>query len=345
MDLPQAELKRIKIRMETPFADFCERRRNQFLTDLATITGCPENEIVNVTFRAGCVIFEGDLDSNAIDRLLALYKERGSGSESLELHALLSFLEEYAVSKMTDDLEICVQIRKTRKIGNAKPMAILVHGWNGDSGSFGKMPEYLRELTKFDVEVYPLLSSWWKHSPSIYFIARNLDNWIRLKAEGRELSLIAHSMGGMVVRRLMTMQRELPTSFERLVRNLTFIAAPQNGAALASIARHIPLLQSVQLDELAPSSPVLFEVNAQWDKWVRRNVPTLCTMRSIFGTADQVVSVNDARGLDPEAVPILGADHIGIVKPSRVDDEVVQTIAMFLRDSGFSKTPHESLHQ
>lgn len=337
MENPERLLEGIKIRMELPFASFDEHHRREFLGDLATITGCPENEIENVRFRPGCVIFEGDLDAKAIERLITLYKARAQVDDSQELSALLGFLAKYAVSSLTDDLEIRVQIHTTRKSGDAKPVAVLVHGWKGDSTTFGNMPEYLRTLVNCDVEVYPFSTALFAHSPSILFIARNLDNWIRNNAEGKKLALIAHSMGGLVVRRLITMQKEVPTGFDGLVKNVTFIASPQNGAVLASIGQKVPFLRSVQLDELGPSSPVLFELNAQWDRWVRCNVPANCTVRSIFGTADNIVSANDARGLDPEAVPILGAGHIDIVKPAKSDDEVVLTLARFLRESGFGE--------
>ena len=42
-----------------------------------------------------------------------------------------------------------------------------------------------------------------------------------------------------------------------------------------------------------------------------------------------------SRALDPEAVPILGAGHIDIVKPERDSDEIVLTIEQFMREAGF----------
>jgi len=340
VDIPQPVAKGLKIRMELPFSEFGEDRRRRFVSDLATITGCPTDQITNIRFSPGCVIFVGDLDAAAVERLLDLYKGRANADDSQELRALNAFLEEYSVSKVTDDFEIRVQIRTSKKSGDAKPVAVLVHGWNGDSATFGAMPEYLRASVDCDVKVYPFSSSWWKHSPSILFVARNLDNWIRNNAAGCELAFVAHSLGGLVVRRLMIMQDEVTAGFERQVRNITFIASPHNGATLASIGRHVPVLKSAQLDELSPGSSVLFDLNAQWDKWLQRNVSGRCTVRNIFGTADKVVSNNEGRGLDPEAVPILGAGHIDIVKPAKEDDEVVLTVARFLREAGFPSAAH-----
>lgn len=332
------KLARIRIRMELPFSEFDEVRKKQFLDDFVMLTGCPADQVAGVTFRSGCVIFEGDLDSAAVERLVELYRSREAEEQSPELKELIGFLEKYSVSRLMDDLEIRVHVRTSKKSEPDRAVVVLVHGWSGDATTFGSMPEFIRLAIGCDVGVYPYPTSWWKHSPSILFVARNLDNWIRNNAPGSLLAFVAHSLGGLVVRRLLVMQSDLASSIERQVKSVTFVASPHNGATLASLASHVPALRSAQLDELSPNSAVLFELNAGWDRWIRRNVPAHCHVRSMFGTADAIVSANDARGLDPEAVPILGAGHMDIVKPSKAADEVVQTVNRFLGEAGFGAT-------
>jgi hypothetical protein len=48
-----------------------------------------------------------------------------------------------------------------------------------------------------------------------------------------------------------------------------------------------------------------------------------------------VVPAADAASDDIEAVPILGAGHSDIVKPSGPEAEIVTTLARFLREAGF----------
>ncbi|CDG84417.1 esterase/lipase family protein [Janthinobacterium agaricidamnosum] len=328
----------ITVVMRRMFALFDEEERRSFIDDLSLLTGCLPEDMLNLSFRPGCVIFQGDLDAVAVGRLLALYGAMSDDYHSPEVERLQAFLEKHGVSKIAASLELTVHLPQSSAATEQKPLAVLVHGWNGDGNSFGKLPHYLEQLVDCEVAVFPYASSWWKHSPSIYFVARSLDNWTGRKAEaGRKIAFIAHSMGGIVVRRLMLLQGELPGGgFERQVRGITFIASPHNGAVLASLGRQIPGLKSVQLDELSPNSSVLFELNIQWDQWVRSNVPACCKVRSIFGTADAIVSVNDARGLDPAAVPILGAGHSDIVQCASEEDEVVLTVLQFLRHAGFS---------
>jgi pimeloyl-ACP methyl ester carboxylesterase len=144
---------------------------------------------------------------------------------------------------------------------------------------------------------------------TIYHIARNLENWIRNLGPNKSILFVAHSMGGLVVRKLITSQIYCSDPLDKMVRHITFIASPHNGTNWATLAHKIPFLQKAQLGALIPTSPFLLELNDNWQGWSAKNVPRSCAARSIFGSADDVVPVGSAACFDAVPIPLLGKGH------------------------------------
>jgi len=324
---------RLRIRMERPFGGFGQKEKEEFLKDLSHITGFPKNKFRSIKFRPGCIIFEGDLDIEAARRICELYEKRKKGISTPEMEELREMLEKYGISDITDDLTIRISIRPVRR--PVEKQIIFVHGWLGDKESFGELPSYLAHKLDCQSSVYEYPTGVWRESPSLEFISRNLDNWIRNHADAKRIAIVAHSMGGLVARKLLISQDWREEPLDKRVKQATFIASPHNGAVLARLLEIIPLLRKAQLSELNPNSPFLIDLNTRWINWWRENVPKFCRIRSIYGTADNIVSATNALGLDPEAVPILNADHTDVVKPRSEKDEIVLTIERFLRESSF----------
>jgi hypothetical protein len=113
------------------------------------------------------------------------------------------------------------------------------------------------------------------------------------------------------------------------------LASPHNGTILANLGNKIPFLKSEQLSDLSDDSPVLFDLNTRWMKWVKDYVPERCKLRSIFGTKDELVTSINAIGDDEDCIPILGRTHVDIVKPTNEEDEVVLTVETFLDETKF----------
>lgn len=330
--LPATQQMRVKITMERSFEAFNRARRDQFLKDLERVSGCPRDQFEKVGFRKGCVIFEGDLESEAVLKLLELFEKRDSTSLPASAR---EFLEEYGIKKVEGGVTLRFQILKRKS--ESKAQLLFVHGWRGEADSFGQLPDFLSSLLGVQFKVYSYPTSLWKPnaSPSVEFISENLDNWMRNHILSERIGIVAHSMGGIVVRKLLVSQYWRSHPLDTLVKQITFIASPHNGAVLSSLINSVPIFKGVQLTDLAPNSPFLFGLNRDWAGWTNKNVPRNCLIRCIVGTSDDVVSVNNARGLDPEAVPILNAGHSDIIRPKSLDDEVVVTISRFMADAGF----------
>jgi PGAP1-like protein len=330
---------RVKITMERSFESFDRVQREQFLKDLERVSGCPRDQFEQASFRPGCIIFEGDLEKEAVLKLLELFAKRDSDDLT---ESSREFLERYGVKKIEGGVTLRVQILR-RKV-EPKAELLFVHGWRGDADSFGRLPEFLSSLLGLESRIYSYPTNLWKPktSPAVEFIAENLDNWLRNNLRSERLGIIAHSMGGIVVRKLLVSQHWRSQPLDAMVKQVTFIASPHNGAVLSALANSIETFKGIQLADLAPNSPLLFALNRDWNGWTKANVPQNCLIRCIVGTLDNVVSVNNARGLDPESVPILNASHSDIIRPIAIDDEVVTTVSRFMVDAGLDES---GLHQ
>ena len=323
--------------MNLKFDSFDEIKRKEFLNDLSILSGCPVDEIDSIKFTSGCVIFDGELDKEAISRLIEFFEKKDLNDAPSEIQDLIEFCEKWSVSNVHSYLRVSLQDSSETKQEKQDASIIFVHGWNGDDNSFGNMPEYVSEKISCKTKIYSYPTGIWSKSPSLEFVARNFDNWIRNNINSDNVAIVAHSMGGIIARRLVALQFERDDRLDKLLRQMTFIASPHNGAVLANIGKYVPTLKKTQLKDLSTDSSFLFALNSDWLKWIDSDMSNECSIRCMVGTDDKVVSVNSAMGLDSNAVPILGADHTNIVKPESPEHEVVKTTIRFLQEAGFEK--------
>lgn len=326
----------LRIRMDRSFSKFSNADREEFLSDLSNISGCPVEEIGHVKFSSGCVIFDGELDREAVERLIEYFEKKNSLVDDTpsQIKDFVQFCEKWSVDSLHSYLRVKIEEEK-KEPETQKDSVVFIHGWRGSEDSFGKMPTYISESTECQTGVYSYPTGIWEKSPSIDMIARNFDNWVRNTVSSKRIAIVAHSMGGLVARRFVSLQFERTDRIDNLVRLFVFIASPHNGAVLGNIGRHVPTFRKVQLNDLSTDSSFLFSLNADWNKWTSSDYSNDSTIRCIVGANDKVVSINSAIGLDPNPIPILDAGHIDIVKPEDQNDEVVVTTSRLLVESGF----------
>lgn len=324
---------RIRIVMERSFDSFSLNDKAIFLNDLSDISGCPTSEFRDIVFKKGCVYFEGRLERSAVDRMLELFQklQKKEHVSSEDIEQFQEFINKHSITNIFD-LRVTIITPSKAKAGQV----FFVHGWNGDAGTFGKLPEYISSNIEAETLIYDYPTGLLRPSYSLDFVWRNLDNWIRNRLESEKIAIICHSMGGLIIRKLVVSQEHRESPLTDRIKQLTFMASPHDGSVLAEIGRHVPGIQKAQFNELSAKSSWLFDLNERWLHWSRNNVPRNCKVRAIVGTDDKIVTINNARGLDPEAVPILGATHTDIVKPKSYDDEVVRTVIRYLKEAGFA---------
>lgn len=326
------EFKRIRIRMQLPFSDFGVTEREIFLGKLANIIGASRDDFSNIVFKSGCVIFEGDLEREAALLLIEYYQKRDAGKLPPEIEGLRELLIEYNIDELVD-LQFTFRISTPSKTREEKHV-VFVHGWRGDKNTFGALPTLIRKELRCKTNIYPYPTGVFTASPSIEFISRNFENWLRRTVQGNQYGMIAHSMGGLIVRRMIVSQYIRDNPLDKNLRIAIFVSSPHDGSALAELGKKVPGIQKNQLIELAANSPFLIDLNERWEHWLKKNVPQSCHVRCVYGTADNVVSTNNARSYDTEAIPILNAGHIDIVKANSGNDEIVRVLRELLIAAG-----------
>lgn len=310
-----------------------------FKEELAKYAGVFEEDIDIKSVKTHCTIIDGFMDRSAIKRIFSLLKSvKNDDSASTELEEFKRFSEKFDVesifyySKQKDE-DSFLQDADDEKKKETKKVYIFVHGWGGSiEETFGSFPMFLTQALGIETAVYGYQSGVWQKNPSIAFIARNLDNWIRNRFENHEIGILGHSLGGAVTRYLTVLQEH---RLDRLtIKHVALLASPINGALLASIANKIPALNSSQLEELRPNSGFLIDLNERWVFWCRNNIPVSCSLTTMYALNDKVVNYTSAIGADPEAIPIMDKGHGSIVKPESKECEVVLTVARTARKAG-----------
>jgi len=324
----------VKLRLEIDFTTFTKSKQREFLNDLAYVAGCPAHEIEILSIERGCVIVRLKLPEKSARKLLKDYMESQGGV--IEAPEFKAFLEKYSIDQLLEQQQYEV-FMTVKKPASGKAL-LFVHGWNGDQNSFGIMPDTLSSACKCDSYIYRYPSGLLKHSPSLAFTANDLANWVKNHIGNKKLAILCHSMGGLLTRRFILNESQSNKSrFDLNIRTIMFFASPHNGVSYASIGKRIIGLSTEQMRELDPNSPMLFQLNTEWPRWVDDHVPNDCRLNSIFGTKDTTVSFSSSIGLSEETVSLTGKDHINIVKPVSLRDEINLTAWRFLREAHFAE--------
>jgi pimeloyl-ACP methyl ester carboxylesterase len=151
---------------------------------------------------------------------------------------------------------------------------------------------------------------------------RDLAEGLRSQLEVRypdykSVMLVCHSLGGLVARKYLV--EEVKRADSRLrVDKLLLYAVPNNGAALAGIAKHISWRHN-QLIQLCRNSELIEELNTDWAKldMIKR-----IAIRYVVAGQDGVVDKQSAihQWGNENVDSILDAGHISVVKPSGLRD-------------------------
>ncbi|WP_148235208.1 esterase/lipase family protein [Parvularcula bermudensis] len=310
------------------FEHFKYNLLDTFIDELAEILGAEPDTITNIKVSYGCVLIEADIDDAAAARLIELVnKFKNEQFDAREVAEFAEFFSKY-------DFKYCTSKKKDqggRKVSKGN-LAIFVHGLTGSSGSFGNMPTYIAQKVDCETMLYEYPSKRLRKSEPIFYVSRNLDNFIRNNKGGySKIILIGHSMGGVILRDLLGQQLQRQVPLDSDIGLACFIASPLNGAWLAKLGKKLPSGVQSQVADLDPNSPYLTHVINQWNAW-RKKGGSVVRVRSLYSQNDTIVDTASAVGDDPEAVPIQNVDHVSIVKPKSPNDEIVETLSRFISE-------------
>lgn len=239
-----------------------------------------------------------------------------------------------------------------------KGAVVLIHGLFGDLESWGNTDEFLQRAlgSDYDVVKYPYQSNAWGRNPSINEIAILLGAWLDTRYPVTEypdlkLFLAGHSMGGLVAKEYILSILRRGRAEELRVKGIVLAAVPNLGAEAAEIARRLPIVGGIQINELRPRKWSAIKqffgfsytstfVAKQHKCWIGRINSTdpyfgptgkaSIDVLVFYAVGDEVVDRESATAAQLGAIPLPGT-HTTIVKPSTEDDQIIKSIGAFIR--------------
>jgi pimeloyl-ACP methyl ester carboxylesterase len=223
---------------------------------------------------------------------------------------------------------------------------VFVHGvfgdatgsWTGSGDSFPRLLADDPELKPLlDVFVFDYFSDHLRDSPSMDAIVSQLSETLsneRVFDDHREVLFLAHSMGGLIVRRFLIENQVLIPK----VPLVFFYSTPSAGADIANVARLVS--RNPQLSALIPleSNDLLQATETEWRVIPAKSRPTsFCAYETQPVDDVMIVSRSSADLLCDRASVGLNADHIQIVKPDNRRDLRYMVFVNALRDSAIPR--------
>jgi CBS domain-containing protein len=202
---------------------------------------------------------------------------------------------------------------------------ILVHGLGGVAdGTWGKFPKFLEMDEDIDYSVVSygyqsphIFKQFYQRAPSILNIANGLltDIKARCDLENDEIILAGHSLGGLVVKKLLLRMKDKKINHK--IRKVCFFDVPHDGSGFANIGKYISF-RNRHLKSLCRDSSELDDLN---DQWVDSELDNALEIMSIVAANDDIVSSSSSKSIfrHHQVETINDVDHKTIVKPESVD--------------------------
>jgi len=162
-------------------------------------------------------------------------------------------------------------------------------------------------------------------------IVNNLSNRLiadKIFSEHREVVFVCHSLGGLIVERLLLKQREL----DRQVRFIYFFGTPQTGVDIAKFGQLLssdPVFRDLAADE---DNEDLQAIDGEW-RAAHLGIPTYCAYETKRLYVARLVDRDSATRNCTETEVAINENHIGMVKPSGVRHDSYLALVNAVRDN------------
>jgi TIR domain/Alpha/beta hydrolase family len=215
----------------------------------------------------------------------------------------------------------------------ASRAVIFLHGFSGDrDDTWDRFPLLLREARAdwdvftlgYDTTFLPDIAGLWSADPDLEVISKLYLTSLEIEPLGdyRELALVGHSMGGLVVQAALTKSAELRARTKKVV----LFGTPSDGLRKANLFA----FWKRQLNNMAAGSPFITGLREDWTQ-LGADLPF--QFLAVAGTKDQFVPPDSS--LTPFAEKyqrVVPGDHLQIVKPNDENSESVRLLLTCLRD-------------
>lgn len=238
------------------------------------------------------------------------------------------------------------------KNSNPNTVVIFIHGVLGDSitsfrseNNQKSWPELLSEDESLGESIHVKSLSYsskpLNNASNINEIStRLLDRLISQEVFNRhdKVVFITHSMGGLITKRMLVqLNLDRPDMYKR-VAGIFFIATPSGGSNLANITSWIS--RNPQFNDMSPEdfNTFLQSTEDDWQSLLKKRndqypfPKAFCVYETLpFGPVKVVPRSNVQMGCDERPVAF-DRDHISIVKPSSVKDDIYEYVATKIKN-------------
>ncbi|WOI37408.1 hypothetical protein R1T43_19810 [Alteromonas sp. CI.11.F.A3] len=216
---------------------------------------------------------------------------------------------------------------------------IFVHGLGGKvDKTWGNFPQYLidditisHKVIEYGYTSPHLVKQFFKSGPTILNIANGLLSDIKAQCnlENDEIVLVGHSMGGVVIKRLLVRLSKL--GLKHNIKKICFFDVPHGGSGLANIGKYIAL-RNRHLRSLVNNSS---DLDALDEDWVDQKLSEQLNILSIIDANETVVSSVSSKSMFRyhQIETINDVNHSTIVKPSSENETVVLLLKSFIKNS------------
>jgi pimeloyl-ACP methyl ester carboxylesterase len=220
-----------------------------------------------------------------------------------------------------------------RRRQGGKSVIVFIHGFSGDAAeTFDKFPMILEKQTPIDgwdvfsvgytTTLLPGTRGLWSSAPDLPKLAIYLKTQLTIPplSEYDHVTILAHSMGGLVVQRALL---DDPRLADRIHQLLLF-GTPSGGLKKASVmARLLGPLFSRQVGNMGHDSEFITTLRAAWSDKFEPDSPF--GLYVVAGDTDQFVP--ESSSLEPfpkDLWRVIAGDHLRIVKPQDADHQAVR---------------------
>lgn len=208
-----------------------------------------------------------------------------------------------------------------------------IHGLSGNpKKTWGKFPALLQEAFGADYSIahldYESPSKWlfWKSGPTLFNIAEALILKIQQKCnlENDEVTLIGHSNGGIVIKKLLL--RLEVKEIRHNISKICFLDVPHQGSGYA-IPGKVLNPRNKHLNSLSLNSTELTEIN---DFWLLNDYHKKFEVLNLVAEVEDVVSASSSRFCYANSLVVPGTNHSSISKPLNSECTVVEKVTEFI---------------
>ena len=234
----------------------------------------------------------------------------------------------------TDSANI-IEVRKT----DNKTAIIFVHGFGGDAGeTWGNFPTFIKEdeaLKGWDIysvgyntSLLPDIQGIWSSNPNVTALAgffRTLIN-DRFGLSYKKISIIAHSMGGLVTQRAILDLMKLEED-DTVVHSVVLFGTPSGGLKNARLGKGI----NKQVTDMASDSEFIKNLREEWNAVIGDH-PKFKFLTCAGDLDDFVPPQSSLEPFNESFHKRVNGNHVAIVKPATNDHISYKVVRKLLLD-------------